>query len=167
MLTMNAENLGALCRLFTYPETWPAPDIRHLAIPVRGAPWETMDDSALTALQNSYVRLFINALPQIPCPPYGSFYLEGTLMGASTLRLRRLYGEYGFETEEMPDHIAVELEFMAALWSLPEHDLVKTDQDFLRDQLKQWTPEFFSQIEKSDTMGFYKEVARYAQKIIF
>ncbi len=33
-------------------------------------------------LETEYVRLFINALPEVPCAPYGSVYLEGSVMGS-------------------------------------------------------------------------------------
>jgi TorA maturation chaperone TorD len=32
-------------------------------------------------LENEYIRLFVNAMPEVPCAPYGSVYLEGTIMG--------------------------------------------------------------------------------------
>ena len=166
--TLNAENLQALSRLFTYPETWPVTDIQRLALTageVTGG--AAADDFNLTTLQNNYVRLFINTLPEVPCPPYGSFYLEGTLMGPSTIRLKKMYREYGFETDEIPDHIAVELEFLALLSTLSSHDLVREDYDFLLGHLRQWVPDFFKQVERSDDTGFYKEVSRYAKQVLF
>jgi TorA maturation chaperone TorD len=122
--------------------------------------------NGLQILQNNYVNLFINALPEIPCPPYGSFYLEGILMGQSTVQVKNLYHEYGFQTDEMADHIAVELEFLAMLSTLLAHDSIQQDYDFLLNHLRQWTPEFFKQVEVSDDIGFYKKVSRYAQQVI-
>ena len=108
------------------------------------------------------VRLFVNALPEIACPPYGSFYLEGTLMGKSTVRLNQLYNEYGFQTSELADHIAVELEFFALLTTLTSHAQVQPDYEFLRDHLRRWTAPFFDRVQKNDDTGFYAAAAMFA-----
>jgi len=165
---IDAEKLQTLSRLFSYPKKYPdINDLNKIAL-ITEKKWEGKPGKkGLQALQNNYVNLFINALPELPCPPYGSFYLEGVLMGGSTVRLKNLYNEYGFQTDEMADHIAVELEFLAMLSTLPTHDQIQKDYDFLLDHLRQWTPEFFKQVEKSDEIGFYKDVSRYAQKVLF
>ena len=136
----------------------PAGRIRELAL----------SEETFMDLQNQYVRLFINALPEVPCPPYGSFYLEGTLMGESTLRLTNLYRNYGFETDEVADHIAVELEFLAILLhlSIKDDESTRVDRRFLWDHLKAWTPRFFDRVEDHDEMGFYAGVSRYARRVI-
>ncbi len=85
-------------------------------------------------------------------------------MGQSTLQVKNIYHAYGFQTDEVPDHIAVELEFLAILSTLSTHDPVQQDYDFLLNHLRQWAPEFFKQVELSDDIGFYKEVSRYAAK---
>ena len=59
-------------------------------------------------LENEYVRLFVKAMPEVPCAPYGSVYLEGTVMGESTVKVAHIYRQYGMEPEELADHIAVE-----------------------------------------------------------
>lgn len=165
---IDAEKLQTLSRLFSYPEKYPdISDLNKIAL-ITDKKWEgEPGKNGLQVLQNNYVNLFINALPELPCPPYGSFYLEGVLMGESTVRLKNLYHEYGFQTDEMADHIAVELEFLAMLSTLPTHDRIQKDYDFLLDHLRQWTPEFFKQVGKSDKIGFYKDVSRYAQKVLF
>jgi TorA maturation chaperone TorD len=111
--------LQALSRLFSYPEQWPeADDLEHIGLQPDGRWDKGQGQDDLRVLQGEYVRLFINALPEVPCPPYGSFYLEGALMGESTVQVRNLYLSYGFQTDEMADHVAVELEFLALLASL-------------------------------------------------
>jgi TorA maturation chaperone TorD len=164
---IDVKDLQALSRLFSYPEKKPVNgDLRKLSL-IAGKRWEVEPEgNGLLVLQNNYVNLFINALPEVPCPPYGSFYLEGTLMGPSTVHVKNLYHEYGFQTEEMPDHIAVELEFLAMLSTIAVHDPVQQDYDFLLNHLRQWTPEFFKRVEISDDKGFYKEVSRYARQVI-
>ncbi|MBG0779534.1 MAG: molecular chaperone TorD family protein [Desulfotignum balticum] len=161
------ETLMALSRLFTYPEQ--LPDGRDLArIFTQAGPIPACP--SLTGLQNSYVSLFINHLPEVPCIPCGSWYLEGTLMGPSTLKLSALYREYGFEPLEIPDHIAVELEFLAILSTLvcrasdPENRTRLTaDLKFVSGHLAAWTPEFFDRVVSWDEKGFYGALARACQ----
>ena len=167
-LKIDTENLQILSRLYSYPEKWPENGDSHKIALTDNIKWGgTSGGNRLEILQNSYVNLFINALPEIPCPPYGSFYLEGILIGQSTVQVKNLYHEYGFQTDEVPDHIAVELEFLSLLSTLSTHDPVQQDYDFLLNHLRQWTPEFFKQVEMSDDIGFYKEVSRYAQQVLF
>lgn len=160
---LDASELEFLSRLFTYPDEPPAgEDLAKI-----GTTWEEdSDHGAFKALQAEYVRLFINALPEVSCPPYGSVYLEGTLMGESTVRLRNLYSSYGWQTEEMADHIAVELEFLALLAALGEDAPVQEDLNFVWDHLNLWAPAFLARVEENDRTGFYKAVSRHARKIL-
>jgi TorA maturation chaperone TorD len=160
---LDVAELGFLSRLFTYPDTPPAgEDLAKI-----GTTWgENGNHGDLQALQGEYVRLFINALPEVPCPPYGSFYLEGALMGESTVRLKKLYASYGWQTEEMADHIAVELEFLALLAALGEDAAVRDDLDFLWDHLHHWAPTFLNRVEENDRSGFYGALSRYAKEIL-
>ena len=164
--SMDAQELQALSRLFSYPDN--LPEARDLDCIARqsGRDFGEMD---LIKLQNEYVRLFINALPEVPCPPYGSVYLESCLMGESTVRLARLYHSYGFITGEMPDHIAVELEFLAVLNLLGEEiqeESIARDRDLVAEHMKQWTPRFLDQVQENDRSGFYCLVSRYAANSI-
>lgn len=69
-------------------------------------------------LQKEHTRLFINARPKVPAPPYGSLYLEkdGLLWGKTTVDAVKLYIESGLKMaddfKDIPDHFAAELEFM-------------------------------------------------------
>jgi len=160
---MDAERILALARLFAYPETWPDEgDLEKAGMSWRPAP----EGRGPEPLQAEYVRLFINALPETPSPPYGSFYLEGTLMGASTVKLRGLYTEKGFHTDEMPDHIAVELEFLGILCMASKHEEVGEGIEFLLDHLRSWTPRFFEQVSVHDQTGFYRELSRSAGALL-
>lgn len=154
--------LKLLSRLFTYPEELPASDDLARLETTWG---EAGEPKALPALQAEYVRLFINALPEVPCPPYGSFYLEGTLMGESTVRLRKLYASYGCQTDELADHIAVELEFLALLASLGQDGPLEEDFQYVWDHLNLWVPAFLARVEENDQSGFYRAVSRYAKKV--
>jgi TorA maturation chaperone TorD len=71
----------------------------------------------LGTLQLDYTRLFLGPF-EILAKPYGSVYLDGekVVMGDSTVRAQALYREGRFDVaedfRELPDHIAVELEFL-------------------------------------------------------
>jgi TorA maturation chaperone TorD len=165
---INTERLQSLSRLFSYPEKWPdARDLETIA-PQWRARWDgSLPQNRLQDLQAVYISLFVNALPEIPCPPYGSYYLEGTLMGPSTVRLNKLYNEYGFESKELADHIAVELEFLAFLACYSTLEDVKANYEFLLTHLKQWTPAFFEQVEETDRSGLYRALCASAADFIF
>ena len=164
---INVGELKSLSRFFSYPEQWPeVGDLKQLGLQTHGRWNGGRGENGLQTLQGEYVRLFINALPEVPCPPYGSFYLEGALMGQPTVQVRDLYLSYGFQTDEMADHIAVELEFLALLATLSESEAVPGDYDFLLDHLRSWTPEFFDRVDENDGIGFYKDVSRYARGVI-
>ncbi len=161
------DDLKALSRCFSYPEQWPeSGDMKRLGLQAHGRWNGGRGKNALQTLQGEYVRLFINALPEVPCPPYGSFYLEGALMGESTVRVRNLYQSYGFQTDEMADHIAVELEFLALLANLSGIEAAPGDYDFLLHHLLSWTPEFFNRVEENDGVGFYRDLSRCARGLI-
>jgi TorA maturation chaperone TorD len=165
------ETLMALSRLFTYPEQ--LPDGRDLArIFTQAGPIPACP--SLTGLQNRYVSLFINHLPEVPCIPCGSWYLEGTLMGPSTTTLSALYREYGFEAREIPDHIAVELEFLAIMSTMVRSSSDSEDSAdprliddlaFVTGHLAAWTPDFFDRVVSWDQEGLYGALARVCQPL--
>jgi TorA maturation chaperone TorD len=159
--------LQALSRFFSYPEQWPETQaLERFGLQSHGRWKGGHEGNGLQNLQGEYVRLFINALPEVPCPPYGSFYLEGALMGESTVQVSNLYLSYGYQTDEMADHIAVELEFLALLATLSEIEAAPGDYDSLLDHLRSWTPEFFDCVQENDGIGFYRDVSRYARRVI-
>ncbi|MCP4399036.1 MAG: molecular chaperone TorD [bacterium] len=64
-----------------------------------------------------YAKLFVGPY-ELLAPPYGSVYLDRQkrVMGDSTMTVKNMYREYGLQLaddfNEIPDHIAAELEFM-------------------------------------------------------
>lgn len=138
-----------LAGAFVYPEERPA------------------DGPELGALQTEYVRLFVNSMPTVPCPPYASFYLEGALMGRAKVEVEWLYGGYGFEPSLPGDHIAVELEFAALLESMAA-DNSAAAQDLVRllDHLRRWAPEFLDRVEAHDRTGWFAAAARRTREAL-
>lgn len=160
------DGLGLISCLFTYPD-------QPLALAKSPAEKETevlleaMNSLEPVRLQNEYVRLFINALPEVPCAPYGSVYLEGSVMGESTVRVHEIYRKYGMETTELPDHIAVESEFLAWLHGVAGNDeAARQDYHYLLGHLKKWTSLFFDRVEQHDQLGCYRQSARLARTLL-
>ena len=119
------------------------------------------------ALENEYVRLFVNAMPELPCAPYGSIYLEGTLFGPSTQKIAAIYRKYGVECNEPADHIAVESEFLAWLHGRTAEDVAaRKDFDYLLGHLRQWSDPFFKAVEEHDRLGYFRRSAQLARRIL-
>jgi len=81
-----------------------------------------------------YAKLFIGP-NELIAPPYGSIYLDKgrKVMGDSTIKTMEVYREAGLaindDFKELPDHIAVELEFMYYLVFKETEALEKSDID--------------------------------------
>lgn len=151
---------GELSVMFTYPET--DSELKKMVNSkiLDGVISSPQLPSDIVKLQNEYVRLFINALPEVPCTPYASVYLEGRCMGEKTVEIKKLYEKHGLITDEMPDHIAVELEFLNYLKHLElKGEPVESDLAMFVEHMLSWTPAFFKKVEEYDNTGFYKAVA--------
>ncbi len=160
-----AVDLRCLSLLFSYPDKqWAtAPIPQHS----KGtALLQEMRDATRITLQSEYVRLFINALPTLPCPPYGSVFLEGTVMGRSTVDLARRYESLGMRCTEVADHIGVECEFLALLCSLADNSTeTATDAAFVTDHLTSWAGDFFDLVEQHDRLGLYRRSAAFGRRV--
>ena len=129
-----------------------------------------------------YTRLFLGPF-EIKAPPYGSLYLdgEGKVMGDSTMAVIRFYEEAGLsgsnECRDLPDHIAVELEFMSYLIYKEIETLEKSDfvtaldivskqERFLDRFLRRWIVLFCEKIKESSDNGFYSALAGCASSFV-
>ena len=106
-------------------------------------------------LQKNYTRLFINAMPKVPAPPYGSLYLEkeGLVWGKTTVEAVKLYAEAGLNVAkhftDIPDHFAAELEFM---WYLIREE-IKARGGVLEDKTSGDGGSVGIDIEKAEKMA--------------
>jgi len=129
-----------------------------------------------------YSRLFIGPFGVI-APPYGSVYLDGEqrVMGDSTMEVIRRYRNEGLsgsaDVRELPDHVAVELEFMSYLVFKEIHALETTDlraadeavekqESFSGEFLRRWIPPFCERIKENTENGFYSALAQCASTFI-
>ncbi|MFN3477256.1 MAG: molecular chaperone [Candidatus Methylomirabilales bacterium] len=137
-------------------------------------------EKLLADLRLEYTRLFIGPYG-LPVPPYESVYRERTVMGASTLDVLRRYEEAGFifspSFKELPDHVAVELEFLALLsseeaeaWERGDtakaFHLLRLEEAFLRDHLGEWIGGFSDRLVSSTEGPFYQAMAELLQAYV-
>ena len=126
-----------------------------------------------------YTRLFLGPFG-ILAKPYGSVYLEddNTVMGKTTMEAVALYDEGGFQIDEafreVPDHMAVELEFLYLLnFSISEsteksklEHLSSLKKIFLTAHLGQWVVPFAKSMRDGAHTDFYKYLADVTQRTV-
>ena len=134
------------------------------------------------ALLLDYTRLFLGP-NHIAAKPYGSIWLEGqnTVMGDSTMAVQKLYEQGGFDMNEdfreVPDHIAVELEFLylliyreneAARNGEPEalRAMAALRKHFLEEHLGRWIGPFTSAVIAGAQCGFYRRLAELSDRFV-
>ena len=123
-------------------------------------------------LRLEYNRLFVG--PGAPaCPPYESVYRRdrpeserGMLMGPSVIDVKKRYSEAGLQINkdfsDLPDHVAVELEFMCFLCAKEaeagaDEEIWKRRQtEFWKFHLNTWIGEFSDRLFKNTKSPFYK-----------
>ena len=132
-----------------------------------------------------YTRLFIGPFKTV-APPYSSVYLsnDGTVFGQATLWVIEFYRNSGLEvnysTNEVPDHISIELEFMHFLSAqeIVEIEsgnfekaklLFNLQEVFLNQHLKVWCPMFCDRIITGTENDYYRKLSicfkNYLEKI--
>ena len=131
-------------------------------------------------LRVDYTRLFLGPFTTL-ARPYGSVYLDGSdvVMGDSTMAVQALYHEGGFcvadAFTEMPDHVAVEMEFLYLLNARLGKGLVepgrhqqhaKLERRLLNEHLGRWIRPFTEAIESCASTDFYRTLATLTQCFI-
>lgn len=129
-----------------------------------------------------YTRLFLGPSHTL-AKPYGSVWLEGdkTLMGDTTMAVLELYREGGFDVDEefreLPDHIAVELEFLYLLVYREYEARLAEDPDrlvsattlkkhFLSQHLGQWVTRFTDTVKAEAQSSFYQHLAQLTDSLV-
>jgi len=141
------------------------------------------DDAALIEeLSVEYAALFLG--PGGHISPHESVHANpegGMLMGEETVSVKRFIEALDLTLTEdyvgLPDHLSVELDLMANLvgheaqgWE--ESDLsrvsnaVAYQQDFMREHLMRWVPQFCKQVIERAELGFYRSVAKLTRDFL-
>ncbi|MDG4476832.1 TorD/DmsD family molecular chaperone [Thiovibrio frasassiensis] len=112
----------------------------------------------LEPIQVEHTRLFVNAIPKVVAPPYGSVYLsdDGMLYGPSAEKAKAFYREQGFELvgeSDIPDHINFELEFLALL---AEEGKTQEEELFLQKHFRPWFPSFRARVLAEVRHPYYR-----------
>ena len=136
----------------------------------------------LKTLLVDHTRLFVG--PSRPLAiPYGSFWLTGdaSLMQEATHALQEIYQEGGFDVDEdfgdLPDHVAVELEFLyvltftrnRALRAGHSNELAGINeirQRFLHEHLGKWVVPFSNAVQENAETSFYRELAELTTRFV-
>jgi len=123
-------------------------------------------------LAEEYTRLFLGPGRHISAHesvqlPDGS----GTLWGEETVLVKRFIETAGFDFEHdfngIPDHISVELEFLARLadaeagaWAAGDEasagNILDWQRDFISRHAEKWMPGFCAKVEKAARLPFYR-----------
>jgi len=141
-------------------------------VPQLKAQLNTFSDNSLLV---EYTRLFIGPFKTL-ASPYSSVYLDsnGAIFGQETQWVIEFYNTCGLvvthSSNDLPDHIAVELEFMHYLSSqeISEMEsgnlekaeaLFKSQEIFLDHHLKRWAPLFCNRIISETNNDYYRTLA--------
>jgi TorA maturation chaperone TorD len=129
-----------------------------------------------------YSRLFLGPV-QAMARPYASVWLTGenVLMQDSTMELLQLYEQGGFEIaedfQELPDHVAVELEFLYLLTHQLNRAQAAGDEQalqavqvlrtaFLVGHLGRWLGPFILAVHDHAQSDFYRELAELTELFV-
>jgi len=140
---------------------------------------ETWNSSVLEELTVEYARLFVGPM-SLQAPPYGSVYLEHDrqVMGESTMAVIQFYRDSGLnmdaEFTDMPDHIAVELEFVSYCLQQAVSANNQAEVTFWLDRanhfrdrfLMQWYSKFCAAIRSNSDSPFYQALADVTELVI-
>ncbi len=136
------------------------------------------EDVLLEDLAVEYTRLFLG--PGRHVRPYAATYLDGpgaSLCGPAAVWARDFMERAGFaltpERRDLPDHVSVELEFMARMAACEAEAIEAGDaaaaaqcrwiqKEFLENHLGRWLPAFCGHAAEHAELSFYRELARLA-----
>lgn len=130
-----------------------------------------------------YSRLFVGP-SELLAAPYGSVYLdkERRLMGDSTVAASDFYRSRGLvmdkDFREVPDHVAVELEFMyylvfkeveavVAINMTAAAAALESQEIFMSNFLRPWADKFAHKMAEGAETGFYKALAGCFSALVY
>ena len=134
-----------------------------------------VDDRLVEELAQEYTALFLG--PGGHISPHESVQAKGgggLLWGAETAEVKCFIEAAGFEYRPefhgLPDHISVELEFMAgiakeeaAAWAdgniAGARNCLDFEEEFLAKHLARWADAFCAKVRERATLSFYREMA--------
>jgi TorA maturation chaperone TorD len=124
-------------------------------------------------LQVEYSRLLVGPGEQ-QVPPYESVYRDaepgserGPVRGPSTRAVEKWYRSYGVEPaadwNDMPDHVATELEFLSYL---SENGHQEARDQFLEEHVHRWIDEFLDAVRAETTHPYYEALVQTTREVL-
>lgn len=166
-----SSHIATLYRFFAYSMQYPQPDWftdeylnnLYLLLDTLGAEQEkekiisvlSASDDLIEDLQIEYTRLFINGVPHVVAPPYGSVYLDKSLQGQHAEKIVSFYADHGYtlkDGSELPDHLIHQLEFLSLLADKGDAEAETT---FLETLFLPWFGRFHDKIQLESKHPFY------------
>lgn len=129
-----------------------------------------------------YTRLFLGPIKAL-ATPYGSAWLGRELAQAEdpTAAVREIYAQGGFDIgddfADLPDHVAVELEFLYLLL-FTQHEATRSgnadelaaaqllQRKFLDEHLGAWVGNFTAAVKANAETAFYRELANLTEHFV-
>lgn len=141
--------------------------------------WQVSRDDPLS-LAEEYLHLFAR---QVLVSPYEGAYRSdlSAVPPADLAQLAALYAAFGLRVgqsaAERPDHISLELEFLAALlakeayalergWVARARTATRARERFVGDHLQVWLPEFASRLRQHARLPLYPATAAFVQRLL-
>lgn len=105
---------------------------------------------------------------QPAAPPFGSYYLNGRqLMGPEAVAVQQAYLAAQLLPDQAmclpPDHLALELGFMAALAKSDSRNALAASRDFLAGHLLNWIPGWRADVLAAKPHAFFDGLAAFTQ----
>ena len=136
-------------------------------------------DQDIQTLLVDHTALFIGPA-QPKAMPYATFWLtdDQSMRHEATMAVLDFYERGGFDVDaqihELPDHVAIELEFLYALMFRLNEAKRQSNEDesnetslligsLLNDHLGRWIPEFTQAVQANAETEFYKRAAELTQ----
>jgi TorA maturation chaperone TorD len=148
-------------------------------------------EAVTNRLCEQYTRTFVGPGPHVSLYASVHYDGQGQIWGDSTVWVKRFIEMTGLSFRNnwgsIPDHIAIELELMqrltaheAKLWlsglSGPSHNnknldkqlcqCLRVQEQFLRDHLCVWIPQFCERVLETSTSNFYTEMVKLTKSVV-
>jgi TorA maturation chaperone TorD len=127
------------------------------------------DCTTVSELDDEFHDLFIG-VGRGELVPYGSWYMTGSIMGKSLVRLRADLAVLGFDRQtgvaEPEDHVAALCETMAIIISSAGDIAHEIQQQFFCKHIKPWIKVFFRDLQEAKSACFYRAAGRLGEKFI-
>lgn len=132
------------------------------AVPAAAGMTDALAEETDLDLRVEYARLFVGP-HELLAPPYESVYTDGgTVMGETTVAVEDAYHAEGLamKADELPDHIAIELEFCSYLAAR------NVEKPFLKEHPARWVSPFCARMREHTKSGYYRALADCLEEFV-